>query len=72
MRLNNYATRVASLTYSFLFLSNNNIYHYHQLNKIYGFKYINSINNFQDVLGIGSATGNEFEPIIDKIKREPR
>ena len=47
---------------------NNNIYHYHQLNKIYGFKYINSINNFQDVLGIGSATGNEFEPIIDKIK----
>ena len=43
---------------------NKNIYHYHQLNKSYGFNYIDSIKSFQNVLGIGSATGIEFEPII--------
>lgn len=47
---------------------NNNIYHYHQLNKEYGFKYLKDLSDFQNVLGIGSATGIEFEPIIKKIK----
>ena len=47
---------------------NKNIYHYHQLNKLYGFKYIDSLKNFKNVLGIGSATGIEFDPIIDKIE----
>lgn len=46
---------------------NNNIYHYHELNKIYGYKYLSSIKTFENVLGIGSATGDEFEPIITKI-----
>ena len=46
---------------------NRNIYNYHQLNKAHGFKYIDSIKNFQNVLGIGSATGIEFDPIINKI-----
>jgi 2-polyprenyl-3-methyl-5-hydroxy-6-metoxy-1,4-benzoquinol methylase len=48
---------------------NNNIYHYHQLNKEYGFKYLNDLNDFQNVLGVGSATGIEFEPIVGKIKK---
>ena len=48
---------------------NKNIYHYHQLNKSYGFNYIDSIKSFQNVLGIGSATGIEFEPIIEKIEK---
>ncbi len=46
---------------------NNSIYHYHELNKLCGFKYINSVKKFDNVLGIGSATGIEFEPIIEKI-----
>lgn len=45
-----------------------NIYHYHSLNKFYGFKYLKSITSFKNVLGIGSASGNEFEPIIKKIE----
>ena len=48
---------------------NKNIYHYHQLNKSYGFNYIDSIKSFQNVLGIGSAKGIEFEPIIEKIEK---
>ncbi|WP_396141540.1 methyltransferase domain-containing protein [Flavobacterium sp.] len=48
---------------------NNNIYHYHELNKEYGFNYIRDINDFQNVLGLGSATGIEFEPLVEKIKK---
>lgn len=47
---------------------NKNIYHYHQLNKLYGYKHIDYIKTFKNVLGIGAASGIEFDPIIDKIE----
>lgn len=43
-------------------------YDYHELNKYYGFKYLDR-NKYQNVLGFGSAYGEEFLPIIDKIDR---
>lgn len=43
-------------------------YTYHALNKIHGFSKINE-SCFENVLGLGSAWGYEFEPIISKIKR---
>jgi SAM-dependent methyltransferase len=42
-------------------------YGYHNLNKIYGFNKIKN-KTFGKVLGIGSAFGSEFEPIISRIK----
>lgn len=43
------------------------IYHYHNLNKLYGFPILESKTNLNKVLGIGSAGGHEFEPIKEKI-----
>ncbi|MFT3739353.1 MAG: class I SAM-dependent methyltransferase [Breznakibacter sp.] len=43
-------------------------YGYHHLNKIHGYSKIKHISGFGNVLGIGSAWGHEFEPIIDKIR----
>ena len=42
-------------------------YSYHELNKFYGFNKICAKQSFEHVLGIGSAWGHEFEPIISKI-----
>lgn len=42
-------------------------YDYHNLNKILGYNKLPN-KSFENVLGIGSAWGCEFEPIIDKIK----
>lgn len=42
-------------------------YDYHALNIVHGFNHIKDIQRFDKALGIGSAWGLEFEPIIDKI-----
>ncbi|RIA08215.1 methyltransferase family protein [Flavobacteriaceae bacterium MAR_2010_72] len=44
------------------------IYLYENINRIHGFKYLNKNKTYKNVLGIGSATGHEFLPIIDKIE----
>jgi SAM-dependent methyltransferase len=53
-------------------LGSNNLktynYGYHSLNKYHGFSKIPANKNLEKVLGIGSAYGYEFLPIIDKIK----
>ncbi len=41
-------------------------YGYHALNEEYGFRYLKQI-RFERALGIGSARGSEFLPIIDRI-----
>ena len=43
-------------------------YAYHALNKLAGFNYLPD-QDFNHALGIGSAYGDEFLPIIDRIKR---
>lgn len=43
-------------------------YKYVEMNKLYGFKYINKEHNFKNVLGLGSAYGHEFLEIIDQIE----
>ncbi len=43
-------------------------YDYHELNKYHGFKYLDR-NKFKNALGFGSAYGEEFLPIIDRIDR---
>lgn len=43
-------------------------YTYHNMNQSYGFKYIESIPQFKNALGFGSAFGYEFMPIISKIQ----
>lgn len=43
------------------------IYLYGNINKIHGFKYLEKDRTYKNVLGIGSATGHEFLPILDKI-----
>ncbi|MHA2282708.1 MAG: class I SAM-dependent methyltransferase [Promethearchaeota archaeon] len=43
-------------------------YGYHSLNNMHGFKYI-KMRRFNNVLGFGSAYGDEFLPIINQIER---
>ena len=43
------------------------IYGYHVMNEVHGFKKLKR-SNFESVLGFGSAWGDEFMPIIKKIK----
>jgi SAM-dependent methyltransferase len=40
----------------------------HNINNMYGYKYLKNISTFGKVLGLGSSWGYEFLPIIDKIK----
>lgn len=42
-------------------------YYYHEVNKLYGYKYL-APENYHHVLGLGSAWGLEFLPIIDRIE----
>lgn len=44
-------------------------YGYHELNKIHGFDKIKNIPKFEHALGIGSAYGDEFTIIADKINK---
>jgi len=44
------------------------IYSYKNINKIHGFKYLEKGRTYKNVLGIGSATGHEFLPILDQIE----
>lgn len=43
-------------------------YGYHALNKSHGFDFLSS-DNFQNVLGFGSAYGDEFTPILNQIQQ---
>jgi len=43
-------------------------YAYHELNRQHGFKFIRQ-RVFNEALGIGSAYGDEFKPIVDSIKK---
>jgi len=44
-------------------------YEYHNLNILYGFRYLKNVACFQNVLGFGASWGYEFIPILDKIKK---
>ncbi|GAB5519443.1 MAG: hypothetical protein RhofKO_16940 [Rhodothermales bacterium] len=44
------------------------VYPYHAFNQAHGFQHLPT-GSFRHVLGFGSAVGNEFEPIIDRIDR---
>ncbi len=44
------------------------IYLYGNMNKTHGYKYLDKNRMYKNVLGIGSATGHEFLPIIDRIE----
>lgn len=44
-------------------------YAYHLLNQRFGFKYLPSKQRFGHAVGLGSAYGDEFEPIADRIER---
>lgn len=46
---------------------NSYMYGYHMMNRIHGYNKIKKI-NFENVLGLGSAWGDEFEPIVGKIE----
>ncbi len=43
------------------------VYPYHNRNILYGFNYLPKNNKFHNALGFGSAYGEEFLPIIEKI-----
>lgn len=43
-------------------------YSYHALNRTHGYRWVPH-GDFKDVLGLGSAYGDEFEPIADRIRR---
>ncbi len=44
----------------------NYIYYYHELNKVHGFNNLPD-HQYNEVLGVGSAYGHEFEPILERI-----
>jgi SAM-dependent methyltransferase len=44
------------------------IYLYENINKVHGYKYLDKNRIYKNVLGIGSATGHEFLPILDRIE----
>ncbi|MDR1115767.1 MAG: class I SAM-dependent methyltransferase [Tannerella sp.] len=48
--------------------TNNHSYGYHNLNMLYGYRYLNRL-KFNNVLGFGSSWGYEFLPIIDRVKK---
>ncbi len=58
----------ASLPSTELDLLKNGIYLYENLNRIHAFEHLPDNVIFNHALGIGSATGEEFLPIIDKIE----
>ena len=44
----------------------NYIYNYHELNKLFGFNLLPDASQFPAALGIGSAFGEEFLPLVDE------
>jgi hypothetical protein len=48
--------------------TNQCLYGYHKINKLYGYRYLEGEKIFENVLGFGSSWGFEFLPVIDKIK----
>ena len=51
-----------------LILLDQDIYLYEHINRIHGYQYLEKNRTYKNVLGIGSATGHEFLPILDKIE----
>lgn len=49
-------------------LLDKDIYLYENINKVHGFKYLEEGRTYKNVLGIGSATGHEFLPILHTIE----
>ena len=49
-------------------ISNSYIYEFHALNKIHGYNKLRLIKEFDKVLGFGGAYGDEFLPILNKIR----
>ncbi len=49
-------------------LLDKDIYLYENINRTHGFRYLEEGRKYKNVLGIGSATGHEFLPILDKIE----
>jgi SAM-dependent methyltransferase len=49
-------------------LLDKDIYLYENINRIHGFRYLEKGRKYKNVLGLGSATGHEFLPILDKIE----
>lgn len=43
-------------------------YQYHALNRIYGYRRLKRVKQFDRVLGFGAAWGHEFLPLIEKIE----
>ncbi|MEO9512901.1 MAG: class I SAM-dependent methyltransferase [Flavobacteriaceae bacterium] len=58
----------SSLNSRELELLNQGQYLYHNMNVHHGYKYLDKKKKFKNVLGIGSATGHEFLPIIDQVE----
>lgn len=44
-------------------------YIYHSMNKVFGFDYLDKNVIFKNALGVGSAYGEEFIPLIDRIEK---
>jgi len=49
-------------------INDNESNHSHHINIMYGYKHLEKIKSFNNVLGFGSSWGYEFMPIIDKIQ----
>lgn len=58
----------ASLPSTELDLLKNGVYLYENLNSLHALDHIPANKRFEKVMGIGSATGEEFLPIVDRIK----
>jgi SAM-dependent methyltransferase len=48
---------------------NNYKYQYHEINKAYAFNHLPKDMVFENALGVGSAYGDEFLPVVDQIKK---
>lgn len=58
----------ANLVAEFEWAESHGAYGYHELNTLHGFRYIPKNAVFERALGLGSALGDEFLPIISQIK----
>jgi len=58
----------ANLVAEFEWAESHGAYGYHELNKLHGFRYLPKNKVFERALGLGSALGDEFLPVISQIK----
>ncbi|MCL1937783.1 MAG: methyltransferase domain-containing protein [Candidatus Azobacteroides sp.] len=50
-------------------INNGQLYEFHHLNTLYGYRYLQNQETFHHALGFGASWGYEFLPIIDKIEK---